>query len=359
MQPSDSEKLQSLIFSGDAANIRLAQQIAKSTENKHILRLLKRLGKCVKFFEQYGGMLYTPNPKAKIWKAIAALIQHVRMCGLVVEVENGTLAASQTPFVLPKALAVLELLKPEEVSFVRFPFFHFPKILKKFKHIKSLTLKDCNLYEFPQEILEMPKPLQSLDLSRNFISELPPNLEKISQLTTLQLQMHVPLQLPENLAQLLPNVTEFGFGQDAEASLPEAIWVWKNLRTLELGGAGVKKIPEAIGNLNELMILRLTNTSISDLPASFAQLQKLVLLDISDALQLEKIPEPIYQLSNLGRLSFTVTGLSTFDQSLAQLQKLRSFSVMSPAFAPETEDFWQRQLENWLPNTRIELFFGF
>jgi Leucine-rich repeat (LRR) protein len=359
MQPTDSEKLQALILSGDAANIRLAQQIAKGTENKEILRLLKRLGKCVQFLGKYIGTLNKSHLKAKIWNAIAILIQDVRRYGLVAEVENGTLAASETPFVLPKALAVLELLKPEEVSFLRFPFFQFPKILKKFKHIKSLTLKDCNLYEFPKEILELPTPLQTLDLSKNFIPELPKNLEKLSQVSTLQLQMHVPLQLPENLAQLLPNVMDFGFGQDTAANFPEVIWEFKNIRTLELGGAGIKNIPEAIGNLSELTFLRLNNTSISDLPAGFAHLQKLRRLEINHALQLEKIPEPIYQLTNLACLSFSNTGLSTFDQSLAKLQKLMKFLVTSPAFAPATEDFWQQQLENWLPKTRIELFFGF
>ncbi|KAH9725277.1 Disease resistance-like protein DSC1 [Citrus sinensis] len=142
----------------------------------------------------------------------------------------------------------------------------------KLKSLGSLLLAFCsNLEGFP-EILEKMELLETLDLERTGVKELPPSFENLQGLRQLSLIGCSELKCSGWV-------------------LPTRISKLSSLERLQLSGCEIKEIPEDIDCLSSLEVLDLSGSKIEILPTSIGQLSRLRQLNLLDCNMLQSIPE--------------------------------------------------------------------
>ncbi|MFQ6667511.1 hypothetical protein Gotur_033505 [Gossypium turneri] len=137
-----------------------------------------------------------------------------------------------------------------------------------FPQLEGLTLRSCNLTEFPEFIKRQDK-LVHLDLSNNHIHGVVPNWLWKSSLSSLDLSFNVidfPKQLPLNDANFsFPMLTELDLRSCNMSAFPEFLKILENLVALDLSN---NKISGAIPNWvwkKSLRYLFLANNHLSSL----------------------------------------------------------------------------------------------
>jgi Leucine-rich repeat (LRR) protein len=115
---------------------------------------------------------------------------------------------------------------------------------------------------------------------------------------------------------------------ELEDTLPDELWQWPNLKTLELRACkGITHISEDIGKLTQLTSLSLSprfggDSSLLALPESLGQLTKLAKLTLMGFSGLSALPKSIGQLQALKSLELMDLNLITFPSSLWRLRQL-------------------------------------
>ena len=143
-----------------------------------------------------------------------------------------------------------------------------------------------------------------LDLSGKGLTELPPEIGKLTQLETLLLgKQDFEQKGPEG---------EAGWKQEngkwvaitvgnSLTRLPEAIKGLSNLKTLDLSGNLWDSFSDSLLALDSLETLKVISCDVTEIPETIAQLSNLTELYLSSN-QITEIPEEITQLSNLTEL---------------------------------------------------------
>jgi len=131
-------------------------------------------------------------------------------------------------------------------------------VLKQFKNIEFLSLKNDNLQEVPHGIMYLKK-LKVLDLSGNEIEKLPRFLKKLTNLEEIYLNDEKNLDVDQSIGIL--------------TKLPK-------LKSLHLEGDHLKVIPKRVSKLNFLESLYLTNNDIKELPRNIKLPKNLKLIDL-------------------------------------------------------------------------------
>ncbi|KAL5843293.1 hypothetical protein ACOSQ4_009251 [Xanthoceras sorbifolium] len=237
---------------------------------------------------------------------------------------------------------------------------HISTSICKLKSLYELNLLDCSKLErFPEiletmgqlkkldlEISEIMESLTQLDLSGTAIKELPPSIENLKWLWTLELSNCENLEklpssicnlrslgdlyasncpkldkLPENLGNLkslwrldadrtaidqlpssltsLENLEELDCSGCRGLTLPPMSGLLRSLRELILVDCNMTEIPEDIGCLSSLEELYLSGNDFESLPKSIRQLSSLWLLCLSKCNMLQSLPELPLGLSRL------------------------------------------------------------
>ncbi|MBF2088475.1 MAG: leucine-rich repeat domain-containing protein, partial [Synechococcales cyanobacterium K32_A2020_035] len=130
-----------------------------------------------------------------------------------------------------------------------------------------------------------------LDLTGRGLTELPPEIGKLTQLETLLLGKVEKWQYPggKRTPQLATN---------AISKLPAEIAALQQLTALDLSGNPLGDLPEVVAQLTSLKDLRAIATNITTIPDSIAQLTNLTTLWLHSN-QITTIPDSIAQLTNL------------------------------------------------------------
>ena len=153
----------------------------------------------------------------------------------------------------------------------------------------SLNLAGCTKIEKLPENLGNVEGLEKLDLSGTTIKELPPSIERLTNLTKLTLS---------NCKNLV--------------CLPNTIWGLKLGNSLDLSGCSkFDNLPENLGNIEGLEKLDLSETAIKELPSSIEHLTYLAVLTLKDCKNLMRLPNNIFCLKLLKFLD--LSGCSKFD----------------------------------------------
>ncbi len=164
-----------------------------------------------------------------------------------------------------------------------------------------------------------------LDLSGQGLTELPPEIGKLTQLETLILG-----KWDEEKNEYVGNEL---------TSLPAEISQLSNLKILQAPGKGryrlsrnespgnqITAIPSGVAQLQSLQQLDFSSNQITAIPDSLAQLQSLQQLDFSSN-QITAIPDSLAQLQSLQQLNLSSNQITAIPDSLAQLQSLQQFSL--------------------------------
>ena len=140
----------------------------------------------------------------------------------------------------------------------------------------------------------------TLDLSEQGLTELPPEIGQLTNLTVLRLSGNQLTALPPEICQLT-NLTRLELWSNQLNKLPPEIGQLTNLTTLELYQNKLNQLPPEIGQLTNLTTLYLYYNELNQLPPEIGQLTNLTGLDISGN-QLTALPPEIGQLTNLEKL---------------------------------------------------------
>ena len=178
-----------------------------------------------------------------------------------------------------------------------------------------------------EEVLQIIKQalkdgVTEVDLSNKGLTRLPPEIGKLSQLTSLYLSGNQLSQLPTEIGQLR-QLKRLSLEWNQLSDLPAKIGQLGQLRTLYLSRNRLRQLPAEIGQLRQLTTLDLSWNKLSQLPAEIGQLCQLTTLNLSKN-KLSQLPPEIGQLSQLTTLYLSRNKLSQLPAEIGQLRQLTS-----------------------------------
>jgi internalin A len=161
-----------------------------------------------------------------------------------------------------------------------------------------------------------------LDLSGRHLSDLPPEISQLTNITSLDLSFNQFNALPESIGNL-SNLRHLNLSSIQLRALPKSIANLKSLTSLDLRSNQFKTLPEEICQLKNLTNLNLCFNKIITLPKDFFQLSNLIALDLSGN-QFNTLPKDFFQLSDLITLNLNGNQFKVFPEVFFQFEKLTS-----------------------------------
>ena len=183
----------------------------------------------------------------------------------------------------------------------------------------SLDLSNQGLTELPPEIWELTN-LTALRLRYNQFTTLPPNITNLTNLTHLDLGGNQLSTFPPEIGNLT-NLTWLFLKDNRLVTLPPELWHLTNLTRLELGNNQLIILPPEIGELKNLTRLNLEENNLSFLPSEIGNLKCLKLFELGNN-KLTTIPHEIGELTNLLRLDLRNNQLTMLPFEIRKLTKL-------------------------------------
>jgi len=167
--------------------------------------------------------------------------------------------------------------------------------------------------------------LQSLDLRKNQLTNVPESLGQLTALQSLRLDYNQLTRVPESLGQLTP-LQKLYLHSNQLTSVPESLGQLTALQELYLNGNQLTRVPESLGQLTALRNLYLNNNQLTRVPESLGQLIALQELYLNGN-QLTRVPESLGQLIALQTLFLSDNQLARVPESLGQLTALQSLRL--------------------------------
>lgn len=173
------------------------------------------------------------------------------------------------------------------------------KAFHKFSGLQYLCLSDCGIVDLTKtsDLINLPKTIRSLDLSRNFISQIPSEIHW-KQIEYLNLSKNAFSKWPDAIEpEKLPNIISINLSENSILSHSSFASAFSKLQTLSLECNPHKTAPDWITKCTELKHVSFKGCSDLNLDLySLFNLPNLVFLDISDV----KITD-VQRLKNLPR----------------------------------------------------------
>ena len=210
-------------------------------------------------------------------------------------------------------------------------FDYFPT-LRALKYLRRLVLYGTGLHNFSTDIPIFLKSLTYIDMSSNFLDQMPENIGELTQLETLiidnQQDSHEIRHIPESFGSLV-NLKRFQMSSIL-IDLPSTFGNLHNLENFDFGGSSLNSIPESFGNLTSLKYFHL-NGFYGNLPESFSRLTDLIELVVGDS-YLTKLPDSIGNLKKLNKLFIhgPNTTISSLPESFCELDSLKGINLACP-----------------------------
>jgi internalin A len=184
----------------------------------------------------------------------------------------------------------------------------------------ALDLSRNQLTALPPEIAELTS-LTTLNLWSNQLTALPPEIGKLTNLTTLNLWSNQLTALPSEIGELT-NLTKLYLRDNQLTALPPEIGELTNLTELNLRDNQLTALPPEIGELTNLTELNLRDNQLTALPLEIGKLTKLIGLYISYNNQLTALPPEIGKLTNLTALYLAGNQLTALPPEIGELTNL-------------------------------------
>lgn len=276
-----------------------------------------------------------------------------------------------------------------------------PHSIRKLKHLKSLDLSKNEIKRIPCFIKNMDslvelklnynqikslskrdirklKNLKSIHIGANMISELPDNLELLTQLQTLNLGINQINRVPPSFSEL-KKLEHLIFYRNEFPAIPEEIWELEKLKEIDFYHNKISVIPEQIGNAKKLEQIYLAYNQISSIPDTLFTLPKLIALYLHHneiimvPIGLTRLQEMLYldlgynrvfempdlsEMIKLIEIDLQENSLSEFPYELTEIKSLRKIYLMGNSFVMTKEERAEMEkIKEELLELNIRLFF--
>jgi Leucine-rich repeat (LRR) protein len=188
----------------------------------------------------------------------------------------------------------------------------------------QLGLRYNNLTELPHSIERLTN-LTNLDIGRNELTHLPDFIGQLTNLTELYIGCNKLTLLPHSISQLT-NLTQLNVSYNKLTHLPDSIKRLTNLTKLYINFNELTYLPHSIGQLTNLTNLNMDLNKLTHLPDSIGQLTNLTELYISNN-KLTELPHSIERLTNLTKLHMSDNKLTYLPDSIKRLTNLTSLDM--------------------------------
>ena len=145
--------------------------------------------------------------------------------------------------------------------------------------IPANDLDTAHVYTDLKDALENRDRVLRLDLSRQKLSEFPPEIFEFTNLQELKLNKCRISELPDRF-DLLPNLQRLQCQHNEIGAIPPTLLQLKDLITLDLADNIIEVIPNEIDGLVQLETLALWDNPITMYPENLTQLTQLKVLDL-------------------------------------------------------------------------------
>ncbi|XP_069821717.1 p53-induced death domain-containing protein 1 isoform X2 [Dendropsophus ebraccatus] len=221
--------------------------------------------------------------------------------------------------------------------------------LPRFSHLRSLVLKGgrvrddygrCQnglLSDLPPDISKLSS-LRHLDLSFNSFTDLPPCVTALSLLTTLHLGHNQLKTLPDEIGEL-KFLTDLSLMSNQLTELPAGIGQLKNLEKMDLSENRLESLPEEVGNMLKCIDLDLSGNKLASLPETMCNMMSLHQLYLNNNV-LVAVPAGLASLPHLSRLDLQNNRLRTVPIEIIQCScvYLQGNPIGEPEPSPFSED---------------------
>lgn len=202
---------------------------------------------------------------------------------------------------------------------------------------RKADLSGLSLKAIPKAVFELAD-LTEINLSFNYISDLPEALAGLTQLEKIKLMDCEFQQFPDVLLRM-QTLTEIDLSKNAISVLPEALANLPNLKRISLYKCHLTSFPEVLYELKSLEALDLSYQEETPGLVIDKPLPKLKILNLSNSFG-ASIQAP---LPNLQKLNMRNCSLKAFPEQIKACKKLKSLDLSLnrniPAFPVEIADF--------------------
>ncbi|MCP4540322.1 MAG: hypothetical protein GY832_24555 [Chloroflexi bacterium] len=188
----------------------------------------------------------------------------------------------------------------------------------------SLYLRSKRFLELPPEIGRLTN-LTSLDLADNRLTALPPEIGRLTNLTSLDLAGNRLIALPPEIG-CLTNLTSLNLRSNQLSTLPAEIGCLTNLPKIRLSHNRLTALPPEIGCLTNLAWLYLNGNQLTTLPSEIVRLTNLAWLYLRRN-QLTVLPPEITYLTNLRELYLSDNELTVLPPGIGRLINLTTLDL--------------------------------
>ena len=153
--------------------------------------------------------------------------------------------------------------------------------------------------------------LELLDLTDNYIQNIPPEISNLTSLETLNLRLNCLTEIIPEMCNLI-SLSSLYLGENGITNIPREICNLANLTELLLNNNFITEIPRELFQLTNLNLLALHNNTITKIPPGLCQLTNLRELYLSNN-NIEEIPSELFQLTNISVLELTNNNIKNID----------------------------------------------
>jgi hypothetical protein len=181
--------------------------------------------------------------------------------------------------------------------------------------IEALDLVEENCMGFcftTKNAFYAPENVFCADLSSSVLQELPPNLEKLTQLVKINLYNNKISELHDDITTLV-HLVDIDLSSNDLTAINPKISELTYLHWLNLNKNDLKTLPDEFGDLKNLKSLYLRNNYFTEMPKSVTRLNGLKILDLS-VNQITKLPIEIANMEGLEELILVGNVISPAEQ---------------------------------------------
>lgn len=199
----------------------------------------------------------------------------------------------------------------------------FP-VIDKNKYLRQLVLSENNL-TLERLKLKPNESLQALFLRKNKIQVLPSEIGKLEGLRKLSLNLNEITTLEDGIAGL-QKLEELSLYQNKLTAIPKICYQLPRLKVIDLYYNQIQRIDEEISNLKALEILYLANNRIHTLPDNIGDLRNLGELYLHHN-HISHLPASLSQISTLRVLRINDNSFADFPDPILSLRNLENLDI--------------------------------